>query len=374
MNIANKKRVKAIDLVRGIGVFFIPMAHTLLIYGTNEIQTNSWLGITVHFFGKWAGIFLLTMGFSFAMSKRNSPWLSVKRGAMLLAVGYLMNLLKLVVPAIIGIFPDSFLQAYGWNTDIEWQQLVYLLLTGDILQLGGVSLLFMGFIRQMTKKQKYLPLIITILIIALLEFVRGYRLGIDGVDYLLDLIWGTEWNIYFAIFPWFGYILIGMFFGNMYTENETYDLAKTFKNILYFAIPSLCLGGLLCYVDYEYHMKDYFHLGVGGFIYLLGWNLMFLWLMYYLEAKIKRKLSLFNLFYYCSERITSLYITQWFVICWGMYFFGYHSKDMKESIILMIVITAITLGIQKIIDLKTTFKLVKKTSVKADSSTKPKKG
>lgn len=198
-----KKRIKAIDLARGIGVFFIPMAHTLLIYGSKYTQEESWLGLTVHFFGKWAGVFLIAMGFSYILSKNNTILKSIKRGFLLLIVGYLMNFLKLVVPVLLKIVPESFINAYGWDLPINSNNIFYLLLTGDILQLAGMSLLFMGLIHKIAIKNNKIVLLLALLILIATEFIRGTKINIKEFDYVLDLLWGKDWNIYFAVFPWF---------------------------------------------------------------------------------------------------------------------------------------------------------------------------
>ena len=142
------ERVLSIDLAKGISSFLIPMAHVVLIYGTAYAQEESWLGLTVHFFGKWAGVFLIAMGFSYTLSSNQTIGSSIKRGIRLLMIGYFMNFLKFIVPALLGMLPDSFIHAYGWELPLSVNNLFYMVFTGDILQLAGASLLLMGVINK----------------------------------------------------------------------------------------------------------------------------------------------------------------------------------------------------------------------------------
>lgn len=349
------KRIVELDLTKGVGVFFIPMAHALLIYGTPETQGNHWLGLVVHFFGKWAGIFLIAMGFSYVLSKKHTILSSIKRGLMLLAAGYLMNFLKFIVPLFLGLLPGNFIEAYGWKTPPTFNNMVYMVLTGDILQFAGMCLLFMGIVNKLSVNYgKWIPLAVTGLLLVLLEFIRGYRLGVIGLDYIFDLLWGDQWNVYFAVFPWFGFILVGMFFCYWFKETNK-NSAFIFQRMLYSGLVTVVLGGVLCYYDYAFHMRDYFHLGIGGFIYLLGFNLMSFWLAYFLINKF-REGKIFDFFYYCSKNITSIYIIQWVIICLGMGVFGFHSQKTLSLLLIMILITVVTFVIQKLLDTVTLIK------------------
>ena len=343
------KRILELDLTKGVGVFFIPMAHTLLIYGTPETQESNWLGLVVHFFGKWAGIFIIAMGFSYALSKKNTIKSSIKRGILLLGAGYFMNFLKFIVPLFLGLIPDSFIKAYGWTQPPTFDNMVYMVLTGDILQFAGTCLLFMGIINKLVEKfSKWVPIIAALLILVSLEFIRGFRLGIPGVDYIFDLLWGDQWNVYFPVFPWFGFTLVGMFFGYWYKEADK-NRSFIFKKMLVAGIPAVIVGGILCYLNYDFHMRDYFHLGIGGYIYLIGFNLMSFSLAYFLVKQFNGS-KVLDFFYYCSKKITSIYIIQWVVICWGMGIFGYHNQENSTVIPLMILFTVLTLFIQVIVD------------------------
>ena len=342
-------RILELDTVKGIGAFFIPMAHTLLIYGTPETQGEGWLGLLVHFFGKWAGIFLIAMGFTYALSKKHNILGSVKRGFILLGAGYFMNFLKFIVPLFLGLLPNNFIEAYGWTAPITFENMVYMVLTGDILQLAGMCLLFMGVVQKLALNYtKWVPVLLTVFILASLEFVRGTQVGILPIDYILDLLWGGDWNVYFAVFPWFGYILVGMFFGYWYKEQQN-NIAFITKKMTIAGFVIVLVGGALCYYNYDFHMRDYFHMGIGGFLYLLGFNLLCFSLARFIVKKYHGNKTT-NFFYYCSKKITSIYIIQWVIICLGMGIFGFHSQETWSVLPIMVLITVLTFVLQKALD------------------------
>ena len=150
----NKNRILAIDLARGVSVLMVIIVHTLWMYGDVYTQENTWIGEVIHFIGKGTPMFLIAMGFSFLLSRNQSIFLSCKRALQLLLLGYIMNFLKFVLPTIIGIIPDNFIEAYGWSAPATTSNLGYMLLTGDILQLAGVSLFFMGVLFSSCKTSK----------------------------------------------------------------------------------------------------------------------------------------------------------------------------------------------------------------------------
>ncbi|MEW7290259.1 heparan-alpha-glucosaminide N-acetyltransferase domain-containing protein [Aquimarina sp. 2304DJ70-9] len=341
-----QNRILAIDLARGISVLLVIIVHTLWIYGNVHTQSETWLGSIIHFIGKGTPMFLIAMGVSFTLSRNQSIVLSIKRAFYILGVGYLMNFLKFVLPVLVGTVPDNFIEAYGWSTPATLDNMIYMLGTGDILQLAGVALLFMGIINKFSKN-KYVPLLIALLIALVTKEVHGFRLGITGVDYVLDLLWGAKWNVYFAVFPWFSFILIGMFFGMWYKEKRN-STTYLFSKMGVAGIILMLIGGGLCYYDFKYHFGDYFHLGPGGTLYLAGFNLVLMWLANLLVTRINEN-SIFRFFYYCSTRVTTIYVIQWVLICWGMGALGYQQFGMTGVLLLILFYMVLTLAVQKFV-------------------------
>jgi len=343
-----KKRVRSIDLARGIGVLLLVPLHTLWMYADKNTQGNTILGEFIHFTGTGTGMFLITMGFSFTMSRNQSLKLTFRRGLLLLAVGYGMNFLKFVFPNLLGFQPDDLLKAYGWTPPASFNNLLYMLGTGDILQMAGISLFIMGIANHFSKN-KYVPLGMAVFFAVATSFVRGIRAGVPGFDYFLDLLWGEQFNVYFPVFPWISLILAGIYFGRVYLEDNR-DEKRAFRHMWQIGLMFVAGGLALSSYDYQKFYGDYFHLGSGGALYLIGASLLLTRLSKLIVDLVKPN-KVFNFFYYLSARITSFYVIQWVLICWGMGLVGFQKMNAGQVFLAMLVMIVVCLITQKGVDI-----------------------
>ncbi|MEL7304564.1 MAG: heparan-alpha-glucosaminide N-acetyltransferase domain-containing protein [Myxococcota bacterium] len=334
------KRIEAIDQARGVSVVLMVLVHTLWIHGTEATQIG-WFGDVVHFVGRGTPMFLLAMGFSFILSRRQTMMASIGRGIALLGIAYLMNTLKFIVPIkVFGNMPETFIEAYGWHSPLDSGQLLYLIGTGDILQLAGLALIAMGLAKRFLPNAYSMAALAAATVI-LTPFVRGYRPGIVGLDYICDLFWGQEWNVYFPVFPWVSIIFFGMSLGMMY--RETNDPGPVFRRMLPLGGILFVVGGVLCLFDYEFHVGDFFHLGPGGAVHLMGISAILFWFAHKISPWLAAS-RIGPLFKLASRWVTSLYVWHWVVICWAMGIFGYHELDALQVTLLYPVFLALSLG------------------------------
>ncbi|MEM7151289.1 MAG: heparan-alpha-glucosaminide N-acetyltransferase domain-containing protein [Myxococcota bacterium] len=342
-----RRRVVAIDIGRGSAVIGMAMVHTLWMYGDIATQRDSWLGVLLHLMGKATTLFLVAMGFSYMLSRRQDLAGSIRRGLSILLLGYAMNFLKFVVPIGLGTMPDAFIAAYGWSSPLSPAQYLHLVLTGDILQLAGLALIGMGLVRRFTPSKPAL--------LAWAAFfawgshlVRGLRLGVPGVDYGLDLLWGTEFNVYFPLFPWFAPILTGMFFGAWYLEDGRDD-DRLFRRMLWLGLALLPAGVVLSLLDPTTHFADFFHMGAGGMTYLVGLNLVAAWVFHRIDAP-RRLPRTFGVIRYFSTRVTTMYVVQWVTICWGMGLVGYQTLGVGGVLVAIAAVLPLTVVIDRGLD------------------------
>ncbi|BFM12569.1 hypothetical protein R50072_27220 [Simiduia litorea] len=345
------RRVAAVDLGRGLAVLLMIPVHTLWMYADKAVQTDAWLGHLVHFIGKGSAAFLICMGISLVLARNQSARYLLLRGIQILALGFLLNACKFVIPTALGLLPEAFIQAYGWHMPLDTAQYTYLLLTGDILQLAGATLLLLSALQPwLHNKTAMLALALTIAASA--KLLAGLQLGISGVDYVLRLVFSASWQVYFPVFPWASFIFFGLFLGIHLRQNQNNQGNDTeqLNRLPWIAVPMLVIGGALCYSNFAYHFGDFFHLGPGGVFYLLGINLLLLWCInkVALRGINNRFVQWLN---YCSRRVTSLYFIQWTVICWGMSVIGYQTLNTHQTCAAMLASIALTFAIQRLVDL-----------------------
>lgn len=344
LDIQENKRIRAIDFVRGISVLLMIPVHCMIIYSDTDTWKNSILGKIIQVFECGSPMFLITMGISFAFSRKQDFKAMMIRGFMILGMGYLLNAVRFLIPlAFFGGLPELFVIA---NDRVQGDptNFIYFLLLGDIFQLAGLSILFMAGIAQFTKN-KNVYVILGLLIIVFSKELSGFRIGIVGLDYVCDLLWGNQYNVYFPIFPWMSFILLGLFFGIQYREEN--NVIFIYKKMVYYSIVLIMLGLFLCMYNYEYHFDDYYHLGPGGTIILMGIDLLLIWLGH-LFVKYSKSNKLYEFFYYCSYNVSYFYIIQWILISWGMILFGYSNQQTGTVLFLMIGMTVFTFIILQI--------------------------
>ncbi|ROS00241.1 uncharacterized protein DUF1624 [Sinobacterium caligoides] len=337
-------RLMAVDLGRGLAVFLMILVHTLWMYADQATQSASWLGHVIHFIGKGTPAFLLCMGISMLTSQQQSALATLRKGLLILCFGYLMNGLKFLVPIALGIMPENFIQAYGWAHPLNASQWRYLLLTGDILQMAGLSLILLAAVRQYLHN-KYTVLVVALAILAISRELSGYTPQIAGLDYLAKLFFSNSFHVYFPLFPWMSFILFGMFIGMLIRDNN-WNYCTIFNRLPVPALACICIGGSLCYWRFDYHFGNFFHLGPGGVIYLLGINFALMWLIHKVtESGVNnRAVDFLN---FCSQRVTSMYVIQWTLICWGMSVIGFQSLSLMQTLAIMPVIVVLTVLVQQ---------------------------
>lgn len=341
------QRIKTIDFGRGISVILMILVHTLWIHASQKVQTTTTLGHFIHFVGRGTPVFLITMGFSFMISRNQTLQSAIRRGCYILGVGFFMNFLKFIIPIWFGFVPQSFIEAYGWQLPLNTRQLSYLIFTGDILQLAGVSLLIIGFIRKYFL-QRIVLLLLAILIAIASRWIVPVQTNYFIVDYIQQLFFSSEFWVYFPVFPWLSFIILGMFLGKSYIEQHK-DQKTFFIRTLMYGMLIIAVGAVFLWHDHEYHFNDFFHLGPGGLLYLAGWNFVVLFLFHLLMIYTPHNL-VYKFIFYCSQNVTSIYVIHWVLICWFMGIFGFQNCNTIETVFLMPFFIILTFIVQYLYD------------------------
>lgn len=322
------KRLLTIDVGRGLAVYLLVLIHALWMYGDATAQEESTIGLLIQVLGKNTAAFMMLMGLSLAISQTKTVTAYVMRGLGLMLIGYSMNALKFLVPIqVFGNMPENFIEAYGWSSPLNTSQLIYLLLTGDILQMAGLTLVIFAF-TQAFSANKYWFLLIAFLLSALSGVMRGYRIDITGFDYVLDLLWGKHFNVFFPVFPWASCIFVGVFFGRWFLELDRNE-SQLYWRMFLISPVAIGVGWWLCQVNPEYHYRDFFHTGPGGMLFMIGVNLP-LFILIYSLIQLKPDAFWVKALQYASVRVTSFYVIQWVLVCWGMGYFGYHQLSIQQ--------------------------------------------
>jgi len=192
------KRFWELDAIRGIALLAMILFHVLFIMIDNQlIEINlyntfwwSYARFTASIFVTLVGI-CLTISYQKAQSRLAAPQLQAKfilRGLKLIGMGLLITLITFFL--------------------FSSERAVYF----GILHLLGLSIIIAYFLIRYT----YLNLILGCLIL-----LGGFFLGTIQFDFYWGLWLGLRPTTYYPVdylplLPWFGYILLGLFIGNIF--------------------------------------------------------------------------------------------------------------------------------------------------------------
>src|SRR6185369_9651251 len=100
----SRERVRAFYLARGLAVIFMIGVHVLWHWGAPDTWTTP-IGEVISVLGgpTAAPVFMFLMGASLAFSSRSGFGSLASRGLWLVFLGYLLNVLRGVIPATLGL-------------------------------------------------------------------------------------------------------------------------------------------------------------------------------------------------------------------------------------------------------------------------------
>lgn len=327
----------SLDLARGFTVLLIPAIHTVMVCSKPEVY-GTWLGMPLAFIaeGPGAQLFMLLMGMGLVF-KRPTANTVFKKSALLILAGFVLNYLKFGLLLNAGLLPDGV--KHELQIDNSQQGLLQVIIIGDILHFAAIALVITWFIRQL-KYYWWWSVAFAILVV----FVSPYCWDLQG-NYLLQLAGGKPPQVFFPIFPWLAYPLIGLTVGHYWKINA----ALTANISGWTGLMMVLLGVAVSTMFDEASAAGFYRTRPGETIWHIGIVLLALHLWKHVENLVKGERLFLQLLCFCSRNITSLYFIQWVLICWALPFTGYQTLGLFESVVVAIYMTAFTLGITRFI-------------------------
>jgi len=222
-----RERLVFLDLARGLAIVFMVLQHAVLLFATGQGE-GSVLGKIVLLLGgaPAAPVFLFIMGIFLGRPDRKIGR-GVRRGLKLIALGYLLNLLRSTLPSLFtgpeiasATVPASPLASF-WAV--------------DILQMAGLSFVLLTLLR------RYLPFRwVWAILAAAVAFVSPLLWHWGGPSGVYAL-WGNRDDVFFPLFPWVVYPLAGMVYGPCSFEAE--DRGRAVKRRAVIGTLFFAVGG-----------------------------------------------------------------------------------------------------------------------------------
>ena len=328
-------RVRAFDLARGLAVFFMILVHVLWHWGAPATWTTP-AGTAISLLGgpTAAPTFMFLMGASLAFSSRSTfAWLAA-RGAWLVFLGYVLNVSRGVIPALLGM-------ATGVVTQEQIQPFTpwFLLTTVDIHQMAGLSLIAIALLRTRTSPG-WLWLALAGAIVLAAPSLRTLQFGTPLLDGPLTPVLGSAPNVYYAVIPWLVYPLTGAVFGVLVARAS--DRAAVFRwgGLLGLALGAIGIALVLINpttLDVATYWREpvAFVIGISGIV--LAW--LALCDLVTRRAWLDRR---FAIFYGWSSRVIPMYFTHWILIGWGIGITGFRDLPLEAVLPAMLIAVFIT--------------------------------
>lgn len=333
-------RIVAFDLARGLAVLFMVLVHVLGHYG-NDSAWASPIGQVVIFFGgpTAAPVFMFLMGASLAFSRRSTPRDVARRGLWLLALAYTLNVLRGGLPASLGLATR-----YVTESQIAPYTPATLMTIVDIHQLAGLALFVLAGLVWLAPRARLplpgLAVALAVVVGLVSPALWGRTSGVAPLDLGLALLWGTDWNVFFPLFPWLVYPLVGFVYGRFVTGG-----AEPRRAIRRAGAGGLALGlvgaALIATRGAPIAVTDYWRQAPAVLLAIVGLVVAWLALADLVVERIRPRVVVAVLEGW-SGRVTSMYCLHWILIGWGVGLVGHRQLDLAGVVVAMVVVLMAT--------------------------------
>jgi len=323
------------DFIRGLAVFFMVFVHVLGVYATHPVYESTF-GSVVDFLGSppAAPVFMFSMGIFFVLSsKSDSVKTGVIRGLKLLLLGSLLSFLRY---DLLILFEN-----WVWGGESLNFSTMTAIWEVDILQFAGCAYILMSLIKGYLKKPVWW-LVIAVVIMVLSPYLWGITSSNILINWFLHFLWGAGEDVYFPIFGWLYYPLLGMIFGLCMKSGS--NLKSLMQSSLKIGLILLAIGSAITATNFDYHIGDYFKSGPGSMIWIMGFVLVWLWLCYLITERAQGN-KLVETISFWGRETTSIYVIHWILLMWGTLILGSESYGVLGVLILTAVYTALSHGL-----------------------------
>jgi hypothetical protein len=330
---------RGFSLARGFIVFIMPAVHSVMLYSSDDVKAG-WLGKSLGFFaeGPGAQLFMFLMGLFIVIGRAKTLKQIITRSILIGISGYLLNLFRLVIPYYLKLLPASYISSLALIKDspVGWQ----LFLIGDILQFASLAYLFCALLYRYIAF--FMPItIITITVWWISPLTWDLCPGQLPCTSFLNLFIGLPPKVFFPVFPWVFYPLLGLVSGCVLRlQPSRLILAGAIATGLLLIIA----GKLLISTEPVNWNNNFYRQGRGGT--LLHSGISLLWIALFIGiAYLKADNAFLKLLNFLSRHITAIYIVQWIVIMWIFRVYGYNSLGLLPSLMAALISSILSFGI-----------------------------
>ena len=267
---------------------------------------------------------MFLMGASVAFSRRTSFGSLVRRGLWLIAAGYLLDFVRGTLPLEAGLATGAVtLGQVAPFTPFS------LLTTVDILQLAGCSLVLMAALRAVVPPGP-VWLAVAAAIVFVAPLLHGHTTGVTLIDAPLGMLWQTADTVYYPVFPWAVFPLVGAVIGERLVRAP--DRAGVLRRAGVIGLCASLLGiALIAGTGTPLDITTYWRLPPVLVLAILGFVVAWIWLCDIVSRRAGERFGL-GAVYGWSGRVTSMYVIHWLIISWGVAVVGFRDQPLAPAL------------------------------------------
>ncbi len=327
--LTGRQRIRAFDLAAGLAVFFMILVHVLWHWGERSTWTTP-IGEAISYAAgpTAAPVFVFLMGASLGASERVAFRDMAIRGLWLVFLGYVLNFLRGVIPAALGL-------ASGVITadQVAPYTLWWLGTTVDLHHMVGFSLVAIAALR--TKVEPgWIWVALAGLLILVAPAARTFATGSSLLDAPLTPFVGSAPNVYYAVVPWLMYPLVGAVFGRI--MSRAVDRTAVFRRGAVIGMALIAAGLVLIYLQRPgFDVFTYWRQPASFAVAIFGVILVWLALCDVVTRlpAIDRRL---RIVYGWSDRVIAIYFTHWIIVGWGVGLVGFRALGLIQVLVAMV--------------------------------------
>ena len=309
----NTSRQWEFDLARAVIIFCLALIHVTIECTTDEGLCSGipYLFDTVIGGPFSAPMYMFVMGVGMCYTRKNSPMEHFVRGAKILAVGYILNICRFLIPYSIGY---AITDDYGYYIE----PLLYKVLGNDILIFAGLAMMLMALFVKLKLSNTFMLIIATVMC-GFGTLLNGIDVGTPLGNIFLGYLIGTEdaAGMVLSDFPmlnWLMFPICGYIFASILKRVKD-------KNLFYltFSLPALIIA--IAYFSLGIYFERgmfgegqncYYHMIFSDVLASLCLTVGMVGVYHFIVKIMPNKL--FYIAWSISENITPVYFTHWVLV------------------------------------------------------------
>jgi hypothetical protein len=166
-----------------------------------------------------------------------------------------------------------------------------------------------------------------------------------GVDALLGVLWATAPNVFYPVFPWLVFPLVGVVLGERL--RRTSDRPAEFARIGA-AGAGLGVIGLALLLNERPVLDATTYWALPPFLAPGILGVVLVWLAACDQVTRRAGAAPLRVIHGWSSRVTRMYVVHWLLVSWGIGLVGYLTLSQAEVVVAMVVVVALTDGLSRL--------------------------